>query len=280
MDAPRVSRDRAGRRLVALAGRVARGRRPAREPWGGIETPWPLYGRLKQAFDPGGLLGPSGVRTMSAPDLKGPDRATILNCVHCGLCLSSCPTYRETKLETESPRGRIYLMRALSRAARAVARRVAALRPLPQLPRVRDRVPGGVHYGLLLETTRARLALELPPTLGERVRNFALKRIFGFQDRLDLVLAAMRTSSRLGLLALGARAARAAAAEVRARRRRAVARGRARRGAHGARRLSAVRGHFEGARRVVPHLPHCRAPFPRPTARGRPPCCARRARPS
>ena len=32
---------------------------PHREPWGGIETPWPLYSRLKQAFDPGGLLGPA-----------------------------------------------------------------------------------------------------------------------------------------------------------------------------------------------------------------------------
>lgn len=31
---------------------------PAPEPWGGIETPWPLYARLKQAFDPGGMLGP------------------------------------------------------------------------------------------------------------------------------------------------------------------------------------------------------------------------------
>jgi hypothetical protein len=31
---------------------------PAPEPWGGIETPWPLYARLKQAFDPGGRLGP------------------------------------------------------------------------------------------------------------------------------------------------------------------------------------------------------------------------------
>lgn len=32
---------------------------PAPEPWGGIETPWPLYARIKQAFDPGGLLGPA-----------------------------------------------------------------------------------------------------------------------------------------------------------------------------------------------------------------------------
>ena len=134
-------------------------------------------------------------------DLHGPDRAKILNCVHCGLCLSSCPTYRETKLETESPRGRIYLMRALSEGRLEPSRDVSRHFDLCLNCRACETAcPAGVHYGLLLETTRARLALELPPTLGERVRDFALNHLFPFQDRLDLVLAVMRSSARAGLL--------------------------------------------------------------------------------
>ena len=43
-----------------------------------------------------------------------PAPADLETCIHCGLCLTACPTYRTLKIEPDSPRGRLYLMRGLS----------------------------------------------------------------------------------------------------------------------------------------------------------------------
>jgi glycolate oxidase iron-sulfur subunit len=140
---------------------------------------------------------------LDAPDLQGPTRPDLLRCVHCGLCLTSCPTYRETKLETESPRGRIYLMRQLSEGRLEPSREVSRHFDLCLNCRACETAcPAGVHYGLLLETTRARLALELPPTPGERLRDFALEHVFPFPDRMKLVAGAVKLAHRLGLARL------------------------------------------------------------------------------
>src|SRR5215210_2426695 len=86
----------------------------------------------------------------------------LLACVHCGLCLEACPTYIHTGDENDSPRGRIYLMRAVeegrlareSNAFRTHINRCLGCRACEQA------CPAGVEYGQLLESARADLSRE------------------------------------------------------------------------------------------------------------------------
>ena len=79
-------------------------------------------------------------------------------CIHCGLCLTACPTYRTLKIEPDSPRGRLYLMRGLAEG------RIAPSDPLVgHLDRCLDCracetvCPAGVPYSRLLEATRGQI---------------------------------------------------------------------------------------------------------------------------
>src|SRR3954463_10676236 len=82
----------------------------------------------------------------------------VSTCVHCGLCLEACPTYRELRVEMDSPRGRIYLMRGL--LEEKLAPTGGVLKHLDQCLDCRaceTACPSGVEYGLILEKTRTVL---------------------------------------------------------------------------------------------------------------------------
>jgi glycolate oxidase iron-sulfur subunit len=117
-------------------------------------------------------------------------------CVLCGLCMPHCPTYRLTRDENESPRGRISLMRAAAHGALAIDDRIAGHLSRCLGCRACERVcPSGVRYGRLIEAGRAAVAdalgASIPTRLGLAL--VAHTRVF----RLAAVL--LRLYQRLGI---------------------------------------------------------------------------------
>ena len=80
----------------------------------------------------------------------------LATCVHCGLCLDACPTFRITGLETESPRGRIYLMTQWKRSTLPFDEAQVRHIDLCLGCRTCEAVcPSGVPYGRIIEAGRA-----------------------------------------------------------------------------------------------------------------------------
>ena len=118
------------------------------------------------------------------------DPARALACIHCGLCLSSCPTYLETGNENDSPRGRIYLMRALQDGRVPLSDTVAHHIDQCLGCRACEAVcPSGVQYGELLEHTREHLEQHFPRSVGQRLlRHWVIEKVFPFPERMELAL--------------------------------------------------------------------------------------------
>jgi glycolate oxidase iron-sulfur subunit len=83
------------------------------------------------------------------------DYDRFLDCVHCGLCTAACPTYLETGNENDSPRGRIYLMRAVTDGRLELSDTVRRHLDLCLDCRSCETAcPSGVQYGRLIEPFR------------------------------------------------------------------------------------------------------------------------------
>lgn len=107
------------------------------------------------------MIAESDITTARVPfsGADTPSNAVINTCVHCGLCLSACPTYRETGLEMSSPRGRIYLMKAVADGRIGMESDVFQEQMSQCLNcRACEAVcPSGVQYGSLLEAARTQI---------------------------------------------------------------------------------------------------------------------------
>ena len=135
----------------------------------------------------------------SGPDT--PDEELLRACVHCGMCLSSCPTYRLTGQEASSPRGRLWLMSAVADG------RMEVLDPLFEEQmyqclncRACEAVcPSGVQYGPLVEASRAQIEQRRSYSLPEKaIRETAMDWLFADAPRMRGAVGLLRFYQRSG----------------------------------------------------------------------------------
>src|SRR4030095_9462973 len=129
------------------------------------------------------------------------DESKVLACIHCGLCLGSCPTYLETGDENDSPRGRIYLMRAVQEGRLEVGDTAVRHIDLCLGCRACEAVcPSGVQYGDLLEHTRDHIEKNYRRSAFQRfLRRIAIEQVFPYPKRLKWALLPAKIIPSVGL---------------------------------------------------------------------------------
>jgi glycolate dehydrogenase iron-sulfur subunit len=128
------------------------------------------------------------------------DYELLFDCVHCGLCLEACPTYLATRAEMDSPRGRIYLMKALAEGKLDLDADGARHLDLCLGCRgCETACPSGVHYGRLIEDARNFVENNHRRGFADRMRRRAVSAIFPYPARLRSVLAPLRIIESLGM---------------------------------------------------------------------------------
>ena len=133
--------------------------------------------------------------------LHGLSVAGVNQCVHCGLCLASCPTFAELGTEMDSPRGRIFLIKSLAEGRIALGEATARHLELCLDCRACETVcPAGVPYGRLIEAAKAELERQRPGGPARRAfrwLNFGV--LLTSPRRLALAAAALRAYQASGL---------------------------------------------------------------------------------
>jgi glycolate oxidase iron-sulfur subunit len=156
--------------------------------WGSDETPRDV-------------LGP--VRGEPAFDDHHPPRAELVaDCVHCGFCLTTCPTYVLWGEEMDSPRGRIYLMNQGLSGEPLTDSMVQHFDACLGCMACVTACPSGVQYDKLIESTRAQVERRHPRTARQRALRAGIFALFPYPKRLRLLRGPLRAYQASGLRAL------------------------------------------------------------------------------
>lgn len=140
------------------------------------------------------------------PLIFAPADEDLAQCVRCGLCLQHCPTFVQTGLETESPRGRLYLMKALAEGIiEPTPNVVGHLDQCLQCRNCEAVCPSGVPYGRIMERTRANVLHGKHAPLAWRLRSAFLRRMISNPIGLSFFSGALRLFEASGVRSLAER---------------------------------------------------------------------------
>ncbi len=134
------------------------------------------------------------------PIADAPRQADLDKCVHCGLCLNACPTYRELHVEMDSPRGRIYQMVQVSNGAPITDAYLEHIDLCLACRACETACPSGVEYGRLIEAARAEVEQRVIRPFPSRILRWAVfDRLLPSRVNLRLAGAGLRFYQISGL---------------------------------------------------------------------------------
>jgi glycolate oxidase iron-sulfur subunit len=143
---------------------------------------------------------------MPPPPIPGlvPIYEDYARCVHCGLCLNACPTYRLWNLEADSPRGRIHQMIQVEQNDQPITDSfVEHMDKCLDCRACETACPSGVEYGKLVEHARARIERDYPRSwIADKTRDFVFRRLLSEPHRIMDLARLLRLYQRSGLQAI------------------------------------------------------------------------------
>ena len=147
------------------------------------------------------IVLPFSMRHEIKPDQHGPMGAAMVDavstCVHCGFCLAACPTYGELGQETDSPRGRIILMKEVLEGSLTVAEASPHIDACLGCLACEPACPSGVAYGDLISPYRAITESDRPKSLSQRFKRFAAQMTLPYPRRFRMAALTGRMAKPL-----------------------------------------------------------------------------------
>ena len=125
----------------------------------------------------------------------------LSQCIHCGLCLSVCPTYDMTKLERSSPRGRIKLIKSVARGELPITDTFSyEMNFCLDCQACETACPAGVQYGSMVEAARVEVSnSRFGSSKKERIKKFVLNKILISKRRLKFISRLLYFYQKSGL---------------------------------------------------------------------------------